>query len=160
MLASTGTNSKWPTLKPDSLLLIITGTLHFPVRTIKACRLFGNPYTRWFWPRSAPLQDIQIQIPRYDVLQTYECGLHNVLKTSHWKANCNPAMLKQPPVFKTEGKAGIPQLQWRQRHKRNTQSLRNGLFCINTFPQDFFFSQYAYNHKEIQGQNSTTLSDH
>lgn len=76
-------------------------------------QVLWNPYTRWFQPRSAPLQVIQIS--RYDVLQTYEHMHWNALKTSHWKVNYNTAMQKQTSALKTEGEAGMPQQQWRQR---------------------------------------------
>lgn len=102
VLASTGTNSKWPTHKPDPLLLIITGALHFPVSTIKARKLFENPYTR---DGSSQDQLLYKSCWFQGMMSSrHEHGQWNVLKTSHWKVNFHTAMLKQILASKQKGK--------------------------------------------------------
>lgn len=112
VLASTGTNSKWPTLKPDRLLLIITGVLHFPVSTIKACKFFEIPTL----DDSSQDQLLYKSYRFQGMMSSRRMNTHwNALKISHSKVNYNTATLKQTSALKTEGEAGMPLRQWGQR---------------------------------------------
>lgn len=71
-----------------------------------------------------------MQISRYDVLQTYEHGQWNALKTSHWKVNCNA---------KTN-----PCLQNRRGRRNASVTGKAETYCMYTVPR-----RWAFQHKHI-----------
>lgn len=138
-----------PPLNLTLLVLIITGALHFPDRTIKACRLFENPYTG-----DGSGQD-QLLYKSYRFQGMMSSRHMNVGCRMPWKQVIGrlTATLQccNNPVFKTEGEAGMPQLQWRQGRILHFCPSEMGFSALTHSLKLFFPPQYAYNHKEIQG---------